>query len=420
MRKILVLAGFGAILILSLSIRISGFPPTEVSGRIVSTGGQPVPRGSIFLLPRSEKGESPDDQLDSNYYSITADNRGLFEGTFDFSGAIMCTTYPTTAGKFEPLSASYLCGHSNGRIIRNTNGKPLRLGAVQISYNYQLITLKLTGGQDQPAFSKALSNSKLWVRLSAADHFRVVTLSVPREYVSVEDCSLGIYLPEGRWNLAFTISEEPEEWSCNIPISVPSRHTDTPNVVQANIAFDACRVQLSPRVAREKLRQMSVDYTDESFRQRVADGNGEIVRLFIDSGFDITNASPANEPLLLDGADYPEVVSLLLKKGVDPNSVSPEGLSPVMAAALQGSVGSVKRLINAGAGLNAQNNAGMTALMFAVENNREDIVKILISAGASTTSRDFEGNTALEIAVEAGFNEIADLIREARANGDKP
>ena len=77
------------------------------------------------------------------------------------------------------------------------------------------------------------------------------------------------------------------------------------------------------------------------------------------------------------------MVSSLLKAGASATEITAEGMTPLMAAALSGSVDTTKVLLDAGAEVNAREKAhSQTALMFAAAEGRADVIKLLASRGA--------------------------------------
>ncbi len=133
-------------------------------------------------------------------------------------------------------------------------------------------------------------------------------------------------------------------------------------------------------------------------------GNATIVRMLLDRGVKVdadilvNNASTASEPVvkllqergvninlktseqgdttLMRAAMYgnEEVVTLLLKSGVDTRMKDNEGRTAVMHAALHAArskqLGTIRRLIAAGADVNARDNTGQTALMLAIDHGQ--------------------------------------------------
>jgi len=79
------------------------------------------------------------------------------------------------------------------------------------------------------------------------------------------------------------------------------------------------------------------------------------------------------------------------------------GYSPLMAAALSGSVASISTLIERGADLNYQEpRRGRTALLLACKNGKGEAVELILHRGASTSITDKNGVTALMWACKNG------------------
>jgi len=74
----------------------------------------------------------------------------------------------------------------------------------------------------------------------------------------------------------------------------------------------------------------------------------------------------------------------LIKAGADPNFRTPDGETPIMAAARSGKVDAAKALLDAGADINAKETwGGQSALMWAAAQSQADMVKFLASKGAN-------------------------------------
>lgn len=105
---------------------------------------------------------------------------------------------------------------------------------------------------------------------------------------------------------------------------------------------------------------------------------------------------------LCDAARHgsPEVVSLLLASGADPDAPDgPSGRRPLHLAAQRHAIGVVRALLEGGADVDARDSEGRTALMYAVVVLSEDlaaVLRLLVDAGADTTMRDDEGRSALD------------------------
>lgn len=117
-------------------------------------------------------------------------------------------------------------------------------------------------------------------------------------------------------------------------------------------------------------------------------------------------ASAANakteELLVIVGKAKPDRVWQLIQDGADVNARHKEGLTLLIAAALQNTTPEVlKVLLEAGADVNAKNKDGLTPLMAAAAlNTNPEVLTALLEAGADAKVKDDEGKRALDYAME--------------------
>jgi ankyrin repeat protein len=105
------------------------------------------------------------------------------------------------------------------------------------------------------------------------------------------------------------------------------------------------------------------------------------------------------------------------------NASGPDGMTPLMYAALYGTPADVVDLLGRGANPNAQNDAGTTALMLAAMDGAK--VRALLAKGANPNLRSENGRTALHVAAQRGAIDVVRLLLAANANvsfttGDSP
>jgi len=91
------------------------------------------------------------------------------------------------------------------------------------------------------------------------------------------------------------------------------------------------------------------------------------------------------------------------------------GLTPLVAAALEGDTALVKSLLAQGAQVNATAADGRTPLIAAAQSGKIDIVAALIAAGAHLDWSARGQGTALNVAENTGQTQIAALLLEAGA-----
>lgn len=145
------------------------------------------------------------------------------------------------------------------------------------------------------------------------------------------------------------------------------------------------------------------------------EGKTENVRLLLQRGARVNAADPL-EGSALTSAVYssnPETVRVLLEAGAASEPPRPYTLprSPIhLAASRKGCEPMLRLMLQHGANPDAQEKDGMTPLMAAACENRVESVKLLLSAGARTDLKDRKGETALDL---AGSAEVERLLRRA-------
>lgn len=116
----------------------------------------------------------------------------------------------------------------------------------------------------------------------------------------------------------------------------------------------------------------------------------------------------------------PEVMRMLLERGVDLRAVTRTGASPLhyaLQGALRASTAALQWLLREGgpALREIADADGRTALMAAVLGDHADAVVLLLEAGATVGTRDNLGNTALHMAAAIGSPEVVDALLAADA-----
>ena len=90
--------------------------------------------------------------------------------------------------------------------------------------------------------------------------------------------------------------------------------------------------------------------------------------------------------------------------------------SPLINAAINGDVISIKSLCKAGCNVNERDTSGQTPLMQAIWANKMDAAKLLIASGADVRFKDVHGYDALLYAVDYGDIEIINLLLDKGAD----
>src|SRR5262249_16425615 len=106
-------------------------------------------------------------------------------------------------------------------------------------------------------------------------------------------------------------------------------------------------------------------------------------------------------------------IKALLEEGVSANAEGPDGITPLMAAAENGSLDAMKMLIDRRAEVNAKNTYGSTALMWSLTDPKK--VRLLLHHAADVNVAARSGRTALIVASFA--NPSAEVVRMLLAKG---
>jgi len=144
-----------------------------------------------------------------------------------------------------------------------------------------------------------------------------------------------------------------------------------------------------------------------------------ILRLVEKSGeqevLEETNKAGLNALLLAVHTGQPEVVSMLLECGANPDSRDKDGESAVHAAVREESPQMLQILLKAGADPNLPSHLGKFPLHLAVEQNLLPLVRLMVDQGVDVEAREqAAGRTALHLAVDRQLEEMVRyLVKEA-------
>lgn len=112
------------------------------------------------------------------------------------------------------------------------------------------------------------------------------------------------------------------------------------------------------------------------------------------------------------------VVEYLLQEGLDINSRTPQGWTPLFVAVRDGQAEVAKWFVYKGADLNVKSNLGATALMMAVtqpfqtEKARLDLLEYMLKRGADANVADKYGHTPLYYATVQGNKDVVKLLEQ--------
>jgi len=166
----------------------------------------------------------------------------------------------------------------------------------------------------------------------------------------------------------------------------------------------------------------------QSLLQAAAQGDLAQLREQLEAGVDpnVCNRAGVSAIGIAASRGWAEGVAILLEAGVDPsqqirNSEPGAHQGPLLNfPAANGSIETVRLLVEAGAALDDADPTGITPLVAAAYMGHESIVRLLCQAGAGLELRDQEGYTALMFAANAGHAAAAQVLLEAGADPNAP
>ncbi|KAM4606887.1 uncharacterized protein O3C94_023100 [Discoglossus pictus] len=107
------------------------------------------------------------------------------------------------------------------------------------------------------------------------------------------------------------------------------------------------------------------------------------------------------------GREYPDLISLLLEHGANPELQDIDGMTPLLVAAFEGQAEVAELLLEAGADPDTVGRGRMTPLLAAASGGHAETVRVLLLWGATTDITDIEGRSALGMAAAAVGGEEA-------------
>ena len=169
------------------------------------------------------------------------------------------------------------------------------------------------------------------------------------------------------------------------------------------------------RLAREQLLNSGFPCFESNFATAVQEGKYEIVRLFLEAGFNASQCDARGTPVLslaIRNSHY-EIASLLLKYGAEINLCAEDrSYSALMEAAQIGDLKTVQLLLSKNADTNIQGKNGQTALILAVGRQDVKMVKQLIEHHADWNIADHLGMSALGYAKLFNNKEILAAMKQ--------
>jgi TonB family protein len=126
------------------------------------------------------------------------------------------------------------------------------------------------------------------------------------------------------------------------------------------------------------------------------------------------------EPKPNDDGEYVKVMQRLIAAGIDPNTASARGATPLHFAAVFGCPAEANFLLERAADPKAVTQDGQTPLHVAATTGHLDTAKLLVSRGADLEARDSLGQRAIDKAEAGGHAAVGDFLRAAGQSPPRP
>jgi ankyrin repeat protein len=173
----------------------------------------------------------------------------------------------------------------------------------------------------------------------------------------------------------------------------------------AGVLFCAM-ISLAPGAAHAQAQKQSLY---DRFVESVAIDRSDEVAAMLARGMDPNTVDPNGEPMLVvaSRAGFEPTVDALLRAGAKVDAKNGFGDTAIMVAALGGHAALVKKLYSRGAEINP---TGWTPLAYAATNGKTEVVRYLVEIGAKPNALSANGTTALMMAVRGGHTETVDVL----------
>ena len=174
----------------------------------------------------------------------------------------------------------------------------------------------------------------------------------------------------------------------------------------AAVVLTCAAISLAPAVAWSQAQPQGLY---ERFVQSVATDRSDDVAALLARGMDPNSVDPNGEPMLVvaSRAGFEPTVDALLRAGAKVDAKNGFGDTAIMVAALGGHLVLVKKLHARGAEINP---AGWTPLSYAATNGNTEVARYLLDIGANPNALSPNGTTALMMAVRGGHADTVELL----------
>ncbi len=171
----------------------------------------------------------------------------------------------------------------------------------------------------------------------------------------------------------------------------------------------------------DKLKLHNITFSDANFYKYLNQDKAEIIRAFLDAGYDLNKRNQASQtPLIVASMKGAlDVCELLVSRGADVNATDIDKSTALMYAASCKRASIVNLLVINKADVNLQNDKGWTALMFAIEGGSRETIDAVITVDTDPMLRNNDNKTARDYARKHKYGKLNQYIRDKIAYLEK-
>ena len=114
--------------------------------------------------------------------------------------------------------------------------------------------------------------------------------------------------------------------------------------------------------------------------------------------------------------NQPGSVAALVEQGASPDTLLPDGSTPLTYSVMRGHITMTEALLNAGARPDKRDMNGETPLFLALKNRNDELARVLVTHGANINARDSQQRTPLMLAIIFSNSSLANWLMEHGAD----
>ncbi|MCB1025665.1 MAG: hypothetical protein KDB79_14810, partial [Acidobacteria bacterium] len=192
-------------IILLTTILLGGFKNMQaqansIVGYIVDYKGEPVVNATIFIHPVNNKADIGRTPIDKIVLFSNATQEGKFNFDPEYKNFNFCATYAMDMNVFRPLVMDTFCTAKERHLINIGQLKSTNLGKVKVTFNTQLIELRVVDRTGKKYISENDLNIDLSLKIKGKG-ITAVKVNIPAISIDRVNSAIRFYLPEGGWEI---------------------------------------------------------------------------------------------------------------------------------------------------------------------------------------------------------------------------